>query len=161
MTQRKKRRCSDQSKEFVVISISPEGKQSRRRGDAVISEKKEEERRDFQDGPCKRRCLRCERDVVHPGKSFSRAALADGWNGLKRHVIQIQSLTLFFSFFLLQLGCGRLQETPEADTARGQAVRWSAWGGAGFFSGGRRRRRRRVWGLGWLTLKVPLTLSPH
>lgn len=40
---------------------------------------------------------------------------------------------------------GRLQETPEAATARGQAVRWSAWGG----------------GAVWLTLKVPLTLSPH
>lgn len=110
-------------------------------------------------GPCKRRCLRCERGVVHPGKSLSRASLANQFRCNLCEFGATSSLQFFYSLSFL-IGCSRRQETPEADTARGQAVRWSAWGGALIFVG---EGRGLGWGGGavWLTLKVPLSHLAH
>ena len=114
-----------------ALERSRRGKMSAGVGLGMGNEK--EEGRGFRMDLCKRRRLQCERSVVHSGKSLSHAVSLDARSqkNAKERESFVCCCFVFFSDWELLVGCvwGRLQETPEAATARGQAVRWSAWGG--------------------------------
>lgn len=88
--------------------------------------------------PCKQQCLRCERSVVHSGKSLSHA--------------------------------GKIVRTSSDETVKAFWSRtgdWYIWGRSSGNPRGSHTKRpgsemeRMETGTVWLTLKVPLTLSPH
>lgn len=92
---------------------------------------------------CKQWHLQCERSVMHSGKSLSRVLLVEDsarkvqptcW---KRTGIMIEH----YRVGMFEAGCRRPQRHP-----RYEARQWDGVYGAGAV---------------WLTLKVPLTLSPH
>lgn len=94
--------------------------------------------------PCKRQCLRCERSVVHSGKSLSRAAAAPWRGNYRENQLRWNSESVVIKNWWLV----RLRQA--SGHPRGSHTKRP---------GGEMERMET--GTVWLTLKVPLTLSPH